>query len=142
MAKCTAITQAKKKCEAWAGGGGTKCRAHGGRKKKPGAPKNNQNAKKHGFYSQDMPPETIDEVFDGLAKKQALLESYIEKNLYDLDLNGLVALLSLHAQTASRLARILRDRQAAGGADQSEINKAIFQILKDMKLNENLENEL
>jgi len=49
--KCHAKTRAGTKCQSPAMKNG-RCRMHGG--KSTGAPKGNQNALKHGFYSADM----------------------------------------------------------------------------------------
>src|SRR5690625_4798369 len=55
--KCGAKTRAGKPCKAYAMPNG-KCRMHGG--KSTGAPKRNQNSKKHGFFSKHIPKETLD----------------------------------------------------------------------------------
>src|SRR5690625_3327372 len=55
--KCGAKTRAGKPCIAYAMPNG-KCRMHGG--KSTGAPKRNQNSKKHGFFSKHIPKETLD----------------------------------------------------------------------------------
>lgn len=128
MAKCIAQTQAGQKCKGWAVGDSERCRVHRDEKPRPGAPKGNQNAKTHGFYSQGQSPETIDDVYTGLAKKQALLEQYIEIHFHELTVDTLISLLALHAQNASRLARILRDRTRMGGSADG-IEEAITQAL-------------
>jgi len=54
---CGAKTRSGEPCKNWAMPNG-RCRMHGG--KSTGAPKNNQNAKKHGFFSRYIPKETLE----------------------------------------------------------------------------------
>lgn len=54
---CGAKTRSGEPCKNWAMPNG-RCRMHGG--KSTGAPKNNQNAKKHGFFSKYIPQETLE----------------------------------------------------------------------------------
>lgn len=55
--KCGAKTRNGGTCKNWAMANG-RCRMHGG--KSTGPPKNNQNAKKHGFFSKYIPKETLE----------------------------------------------------------------------------------
>jgi|SRR5690625_495629 len=55
--KCGAKTRNGGTCKNWAMANG-RCRMHGG--KSTGPPKNNQNAKKHGFFSKYIPEETLE----------------------------------------------------------------------------------
>src|SRR5690606_7818790 len=55
--KCGAKTRNGGTCKNWAMANG-RCRMHGG--KSTGPPKNNQNAKKHGFFSKYIPVETLE----------------------------------------------------------------------------------
>jgi len=51
--RCGAQTRAKKPCQAPAVSGKQRCRMHGGAQGS-GAPKGNQNALKHGFFTREM----------------------------------------------------------------------------------------
>lgn len=55
--RCGAKTRSGKPCKNGAMENG-RCRMHGG--KSTGAPKNNQNSKKHGFFSKYIPKETLE----------------------------------------------------------------------------------
>jgi len=135
--RCGATTRAGKPCRAAAtpGSNPPRCAAHGGTGKKPGAPARNQNARKHGFYaSYDAAGITIDDVLADLAAKQAALSDYIDAHLTsaDADLSALTHLFELHAQTASRLGRLLRDKRALTGEAADGIAGAIAQALDEL----------
>ncbi|MGC9346697.1 MAG: hypothetical protein ACP5JG_01050 [Anaerolineae bacterium] len=139
---CTAYKKDGTPCRAWAvrGSDPPRCAAHGGGKAPVGAPKGNQNALKHGLYARIPPPEadlgdipdTINAVIRDLAIKQARLSNYINGNLRDLDVRTLARLLQLHAQTASRLGRLLRDQRALSGEAADGISGAIAQALDEL----------
>lgn len=64
--RCGAITRTGMPCKSPAVKGRKRCRMHGGAKGS-GAPKGNQNALKHGFYSaepEDLKLEAIDSIFN------------------------------------------------------------------------------
>ncbi len=147
------MTRAGKPCRAAAlpGSNPPHCAAHGGTGKKPGAPapvsdpqltdpstkrnRRNQNARKHGFYaSYEAAGITIDDVLADLAAKQAALSDYIDAHLTaeDADLAALTHLFELHAQTASRLGRLLRDKRALTGEAADGIAGAIAQALDEL----------
>jgi len=134
---CGATTRAGKPCRAAAtpGSNPPRCAAHGGTGKKPGAPARNQNARKHGFYaSYEAAGITIDAVLADLAAKQAALSDYIERRLTaeDADIPAISHLFELHAQTASRLGRLLRDKRALTGEAADGIAGAIAQALDEL----------
>jgi hypothetical protein len=131
--KCTDLKADGNPCGAWAvrGSDPPKCVSHGGGKGKVGAPAGNRNAQTHGFYSRpDVPPTSIDDIFTGLAEKQAQLDRFITTNLHDLDADVVLKLLGLYAQNASRLSRILRDRAAISGDAADELDDAISEALE------------
>ena len=146
--RCTAITTAGHPCKAWAvrpakrsedgtvtGSDPPRCSAHGGGTRPVGAPINNKNAEKHGYYSRpDTPLTDITDVYTDLARKQLQLSHLIEAELKkpnpDLDLVG--RLFGLHGQNASRLGRLLRDRRALDGEAADGIAGAIAQALDEL----------
>lgn len=65
--RCGAKTRSGKPCKNGAMANG-RCRMHGG--KSTGAPKKNQNSKKHGFFSKFIPEETL-EIMTGLGEFNA-----------------------------------------------------------------------
>lgn len=65
--RCGAKTRTGKPCKNGAMDNG-RCRMHGG--KSTGAPKRNQNSKKHGFFSKFIPEETL-EIMSGLGEFNA-----------------------------------------------------------------------
>lgn len=134
---CTATKADGTPCKAWAiaDTDPPRCAAHGGATGKPGAPKGNQNAVKHGFYAgYTAPGVTIDDVLDDLAAKQRALSDYITARLEDpeTDVANIAHLFALHAQTASRLGRLLRDRRAITGDAADGIAGAIGQALDEL----------
>src|SRR5699024_652399 len=62
--RCGAKTRSGKPCKNGAMANG-RCRMHGG--KATGPPKENQNAKKHGFFSKYIPQETL-EIMNGMGE--------------------------------------------------------------------------
>lgn len=62
--RCGAKTRSGKPCKNGAMANG-RCRMHGG--KSPGPPKENQNAKTHGFFSKYIPQETL-EIMNGMGE--------------------------------------------------------------------------
>src|SRR5690625_4654173 len=62
--RCGAKTGSGKPCKNGAMANG-RCRMHGG--KSTGAPKKNQNSKKHGFFSKFIPEETL-EIMNGMGE--------------------------------------------------------------------------
>lgn len=78
-------------------------------------------------------PETIDDVFNDLAERQAQLSTYINTCIHDgADLQGLVNVFALHGQNASRLGRLLRDRRALSGEASDGIAGALAQALDEL----------
>lgn len=135
--RCTATTAKGQPCRAWAVPNSQPplCAAHGGAAKSPGAPAGNKNALIHGFYAHyDTPGVGIDAVIADLAAKQAALSIYLDEHLTDpdTDIPALSGLFQIHAQTASRLGRLLRDRRALSGEASDGISGAIAQALDEL----------
>lgn len=134
--RCTATTAAGNPCRNWAvpGTNPPRCGSHGGTERRQGAPIGNTNARTHGFYlpSSTHPPYTIDEIIADLSSKQRLLSQHIDQLTDDADLPALVTLFRLHAQTASRLSRLLRDQRALSGLASDGISGAIAQALDEL----------
>lgn len=135
--QCGAKTRKGNPCRSWAvpNSNPPRCASHGGAAKPPGAPKHNQNAVKHGFYATyDAPGVTIDDVIADLSAKYQALSDYLDKLLQkkDIESASLVHLFGLHAQTASRLGRLLRDKKALSGAAADGFTGAIAQALDEL----------
>ena len=77
-------------------------------------------------------PDSIAEVIHDLAVKQARLSKLINGKLASNDIHVLARLLRLHAQTASRLGRLLRDQRALSGRAADGISAAIAQALDEL----------
>lgn len=141
--RCTATTRSGRPCKAWAvrGSNPPRCAAHNGGSAPVGAPPNNQNAKKHGFYAQpNDPPRTIDEIITDLAAKQAALSDYIDSLLTeDSDLDDIARLLKIHGMNASRLGRLLRDKRALSGEAADGIAGAVAQALDELSTELNVD---
>ena len=139
---CTATNKDRTPCRAWAvrGSDPPRCSAHGGGRAPVGAPSGNHNARTHGFYvdevaplpEQDDIPDSIAEVIHDLAVKQARLSKIINGKPNSSDIHVLARLLQLHAQTASRLGRLLRDQRALSGEAADGISAAIAQALDEL----------
>jgi len=116
------------------------CSSHGGGRAPVGAPAGNQNARSHGFYVNEVAPlpdpddvpDSIAGVIHDLAVKQARLSKHINGHLESYDIDVLARLLQLHAQTASRLGRLLRDQRALSGEAADGISAAIAQALDEL----------
>ena len=135
--KCEATTAKGQPCRAWAvqDSSPPRCAAHGGTGKQPGAPAGNKNAKTHGLYAQsDTPCLTISDIILDLSDKQQALSDYIDAQLSstDADIEKLSGLFSIHAQTASRLGRLLRDRRALSGEATDGLAGAVAQALDEI----------
>ena len=140
--RCTATNKDRTPCRAWAvrGSDPPLCSAHGGGRAPVGAPPGNRNARTHGFYvdqvaplpEPDDIPDSIAEVIHDLAVKQARLSKIINGKPNSSDIHVLARLLQLHAQTASRLGRLLRDQRALSGEAADGISAAIAQALDEL----------
>lgn len=102
--KCGAKTRNGGTCKNWAMANG-RCRMHGG--KSTGPPKNNQNAKKHGFFSKYIPKETLEIM--------GMLE---EKSPEDL----------IWDQIMIQYAAIIRAQQIMYVESKDEINKELRKV--------------
>jgi len=140
--RCSATTRAGNPCRAHPvrGTDPPLCAAPGGAGRSPGAPLDNQNARTHGAYSKKRRlgpeptdiPDKIEEVIRDLAVKHARLSQIINQNIDTADLNTLARLFSLHAQTASRLGRLLRDRRVLLGEDPDSLPAVIARALEEL----------
>jgi hypothetical protein len=137
--RCTAICVDGSPCRAWAvhGTQPPRCAPHGGGRAPVGAPQGNQNARTHGFYAAtpDHPPGDafdIDWVIIDLRRKQERLSRYIDRAMDDLAPSQLARLLSIHAQNASRLGRLLRDRDALTGSFNEVMSQAVDEALAEL----------
>jgi hypothetical protein len=135
--RCTATTASGRPCRSWAlwGTEPPRCIAHDGSGRLKGAPKNNKNAEKHGYYSKlDGNLTDIQDIIADLARKQLQLSRLIEAELTKpgTDLDTLGRLFGLHGQNASRLGRLLRDRRALTGDAADGIAGAIAQALDEL----------
>jgi hypothetical protein len=103
--RCTATNRDGTPCKAWAvrDTDPPRCSSHGGL---------DHAALTHG--AGDL--ATLDAVIADLAAKYAHLSTYIDANDDTLSPALLARFLALHGQTASRLGRLVRDRQALRAA--------------------------
>ena len=139
---CPATNKDGTPCRAFAvrGSDPPLCSSHGGGRAPVGAPAGNQNARTHGFYvdviaplpDPEHVPDSIADVIHDLAVKQARLSKIINGRLNTSDIDVLARLLELHAQTASRLGRLLRDERALSGEAADGISAAIGQALDEL----------
>ena len=102
--------------------------------KKRGAPKGNQNARKHGFYSRVLDEaEQIDFQLatgvEGIDDEIALLRVKI-KSLLEHDPEN----IKLIMQATNTLARLVRTRYNIGNEDKKGLKEAIGNVLRDVAL--------
>jgi hypothetical protein len=102
--------------------------------RKRGAPKGNQNARKHGFYSKVLDEtEKLDFAYatgvEGLDEEIALLRVKI-KSLISHDPDN----LKLIMQATNTLARLVRTRYNIGKKDKKGLKEAIRNVLRDIAL--------
>ncbi len=108
------------------------CAAHAG---KLGAPKGNDNAQKHGFYSQPVKEFAgIGDVVADMLARQAQLSGFIERQTLggEMDCESMARLLALLGQNASRIGRLLRDQRALSGAAADGLLDAIGKALDEI----------
>jgi hypothetical protein len=118
------------------------CAAHGGGRVLAGAPEGAQDTLPCGFQvgrptcllQPAVIPDDIDSIIHDLAIKQARLSEFINGNLDGLDTDAFLRLLALHAQTASRLGRLLRDRQQLAGAGSDDMSEALTHALDQLAI--------
>jgi len=101
---------------------------------KRGAPKGNQNARKHGFYSPVLTEEEKEDLkkaveIEGLNEEIALLRVKI-KSIIEHDPDNLTLLLD----ALSTLHRLLRSREIAGMEDKQGLKQAIANIIKEIAI--------
>ena len=105
-----------------------------GTERKRGAPKGNQNARKHGFYSKVLDEmEKLDfEIatdVEGIDDEIALLRVKI-KSLLERDPEN----IKLIMQATNTLARLVRTRYNIGREDKKGLKEAIGNVLRDVAL--------
>ncbi len=103
-------------------------------KGKKGAPKGNQNARKHGFYSKVLDEaERLDFELatgvEGIDDEIALLRVKI-KSLLERDPEN----IKLIMQASSTLARLVRTRYKISKEDKKGLKEAIGNVLRDVAL--------
>lgn len=85
-------------------------------------------------HTRNRPVETIDEVILDLRGRMEQLSELIDERLEEsANTNELVKLFALHAQTASRLGRLLRDRQILSGDATDALIELMERMRKELK---------
>jgi hypothetical protein len=92
----------------------------------------------HGYYAATgRTLDTIDDIITDLAEKQALLSDFIDEAFTDppagITVDRLIRVFNLHGQNASRLGRLLRDRQALRGRSDDGLSAAIAEALAELE---------
>ena len=138
--RCTQLTKAGKYCRAWAlrDSDPPTCAMHSGRVTGQGAPEGNRNAVTHGFYAagspcrvdlDDLEHPPINGVIQDLVARQEQLSAIIDTHIDDLSIQDLARLFAIHGQNASRLGRLLRDRQALSGDGDDRFEQFMDAVL-------------
>lgn len=100
--------------------------------KRRGAPKGNQNARKHGFYSQVLTDEERDDLeravhLEGLDEEIALLRVKI-KSVAEHDPENITLLM----EALATLYRLLQAKQRLSKEDKKGLKNAIGNVLKEI----------
>ena len=99
---------------------------------KRGAPKGNQNARKHGFYSQALDESEklqleqargIEGIDEEIAILRVKLREFIEKEPDRLD---------LHLEAANTIARLVRTRHSITKEQKKSLKEAITKVLTEI----------
>jgi hypothetical protein len=138
--RCTANRADGLPCRAYAvhGTDPPRCAPHGGGRAPVGAPIGNQNARTHGFYASSAttcPSDeecTIDKIIADLYGKQKRLSRYIDEEMDALSPAEMARLLSIHAQTSSRLGRLLCNQHTLTGGWNEGMDRIIEQTLAEL----------
>ena len=113
---------AREGCKAWAMRG-AESRASHSRSVAVGAPEGNLNALKHGFYARRGVPgdgdevrtmPSIDDEITFLAARRDMLGRWVMAKIEAGEDVDVIKYVGLIAQTGSRIARMMRDREAIG----------------------------
>jgi acetyl-CoA carboxylase alpha subunit len=81
----------------------------------------------------------LDDVIVDLDWRRQQLAAYIDAHLTELDPGEYARLASLEGQFASRIGRLLRDKQQVQGDEMSELDQAINQALDRISEEWNIE---
>ena len=103
-------------------------------KRKRGGQPGNDNARRHGYYATPAHKiESIGDIITDLAARMEQLSGIIDQAIDEgAHLPELATLFSLHAQTASRLGRLLRDQRALSGIAADTLAGAIAMALDEI----------
>ncbi len=101
-------------------------------KKKRGAPKGNQNARKHGFYSQTLNEAEWLQLeqargVDGLNEEIAILRVKLRELIHTHPDR-----LDLHFEAANTIARLIRTRYTITNEQKKPLKEAITQVLTEI----------
>ncbi len=123
--RCTATRKDSVPCRAWAvtGSDPPRCSAHGGGKRRVGAPEGNTNALKHGFYRRPCGPiKTMGDIMKHMTESLVQLAEYVDQHIDELKPDEMARLQAVRGQNLSRFARMQRDqaRSVAGNGDQMQ----------------------
>jgi len=121
-------------CKAWAKRGGDLCASHS-RQGQVGAPMANTNAVKHGFYGvggkvevRDVP--TLDDEIALLASRRDAVDRWMMARLDAGEEVDVLKYLALIGEIGSRIARMLKTRDALGGS--GDVIEGLFSEVLDL----------
>ena len=132
--QCKGITRTSRRCRRSAKAGSDFCGLHDGRGKAPGAPLGNQNAFKHGLYSELFTPDEFEALArfgaaEGLADEIALLRakiySAVKKGGAELDAIG---------RACGRLTQMLKAQRLLTGKSANEFERTLDEVLASVTL--------
>lgn len=144
--QCSATTKAGSRCQAWSlrDADPPLCSAHAGRNVGAGAPAGNQNARKHGFYSDAITVEELRRIVKYAEERPSLRQEIDVFRVYLRRLflyltegdeptrQDLVTVGKLIVSTGRTIARMARDERALSGDSSDGLNAAIAQALDEL----------
>lgn len=136
-ARCTATT-GRGPCRAWAvrGADPPLCSAHAGRSVGAGAPEQNQNARKAGFYSGALTDEELADLAvlgddATLTDEIGAVRVVVRRVLTTMEASVEPALAACLFDGTRTVARLLRDRKAISGEAADALCSAIDQAIQE-----------
>jgi hypothetical protein len=142
--QCEATTQRGTRCKRLAKAGSRFCGLHDGSGRKPGAPKGNRNAKKHGLYSQIYSEQDLEDIAaiaaaTDLSDEIALLRVLIRNvALEGAGTMQAPELLSAISRACGRLTQMLKAQHVLTGGAADDFQQALAEVLDGLEKELNL----
>jgi hypothetical protein len=137
--QCKATTRAGHRCKRLAKVGSDFCGLHDGSGAQPGAPRGNQNARKHGFYSRIYTEEDLADIASvaataDLSDEIALLRVFIRRVAVEgVETMQAPELLSAISRACGRLTQMLKAQRVISGDAADSFQQALAEVLDGLE---------